>query len=278
MTRASRSEESGLFLVRLDGTIRPDRDAIEGSWWWRIAVPDRTLPDGETGPPPPTLRLGSGDQVVDLEQGSGCFLGTCGDIGGISPPELLPTVTTIERAPLSVTLGDGSGVVGWSVVISSIGQDDADEVVLGQARDTWTTTAWVSAPTKGDWLVTTSVTFDRDRGAFDGYGRLIVEEDPGTLRRARTWREPAITAGPPLGLPRRWVHVGVDSAPSWRPRKLMNGRLAPVAVHLGIEVLAAVLAWLRALDPERVLPRPGIVPDTGHDPEDLLARGPRHRW
>ncbi len=170
----------GLFLVRLDGTLRPDGDAIEASWWWRIAVPDRTLPEGETDPPPPAIELASGDEAIELEQGSGCFLGTCGDIGRISPPDLLPTLTTIEHAPLSMTLDDGSGVVGWSVVISPVGQDGGREIVLGAARDTWTAVAWVPAPTAGDWVVTTSVTFDRDRGSFDGYGRLVVEEDPGS--------------------------------------------------------------------------------------------------
>jgi hypothetical protein len=114
-----------------------------------------------------------------LEQGSGCFLGTCGDIGRISPPDLLPAVTTIEHAPLSVTLEDGSGVVGWSVVVSPVGQGDAGELLLGQAQGTWTSSAWVEAPPRGDWLVATSVTFDRERGTFDGYGRLIVQEDPG---------------------------------------------------------------------------------------------------
>jgi len=172
-------QEPGIYLLRMDGTVRPDGDALEGTWWWRVAVPYRDFPPDEHGPPPPAIRLASGDRIVSLEQGSGCFLGTCGDIGGISPPDLLPTITTIEHAPLSVTLEDGSGVVGWSVGISPVGEDDAAGTLLGQARDTWTSAAWVEAPPRGDWLVTTSVTFDRDRGSFDGYGRLIVEEDPG---------------------------------------------------------------------------------------------------
>ncbi|MET0772818.1 MAG: hypothetical protein ABWZ82_07030 [Candidatus Limnocylindrales bacterium] len=172
-------QEPGLYLLRVDGTIRPDGDALEGTWWWRVAVPYRDFPPDEHGPPPPAISLASGDRVAALEQGSGCFLGTCGDIGGISPPDLLPTVTTIEHAPLSVTLEDGSGFLDWSVVVSPVGQDDAAEIVLGRAHDTRTTTAWVEAPARGDWLVATTVTYDRDRGEMAGYGRLIVEEDPG---------------------------------------------------------------------------------------------------
>jgi hypothetical protein len=172
-------QEPGLYLLRMDGTIRPDGGALEGTWWWRVAVPYRDFPPDEHGPPPPAIRLASGDRVVSLEQGSGCFLGTCGDIGRTSPPDLLPTVTTIEHAPLSVTLEDGSGVVGWSVVVSPVGEGDTTEYLLGQGSDTWTSAAWVEAPPSGDWLVTTTVTFDRDRGSFAGHGRLIVEEDPG---------------------------------------------------------------------------------------------------
>ena len=166
------------MLIRVDGTIRPDGDALDGSWWWRVAVPDRVLPDEETGPPPPTLWLGSGDDVVELEQGSGCFLGTCGDIGRVSPPDLLPTVRTIPGAPLSITLADGSGVVRWSVSATPVGGGEADEVVLGQAPDVWTTQAWVTAPDPGEYVIAVSVTFDRERGSFDGYGRLIVEPPP----------------------------------------------------------------------------------------------------
>jgi hypothetical protein len=169
---------SGLFLIRVDGTIRPDGDALEGTWWWRVAVPDRTLPDEETGPPPPTLRLGSGDDVVELEQGSGCFLGTCGDIGRVSPPDLLPTIRSIPGAPLSLTLADGSGMDGWSVSVSPVEGDGTDGILLGEGPGSWSTTGWVPAPDMGDWVVAVSVTFDRERGHIDGYGRLRVGPPP----------------------------------------------------------------------------------------------------
>jgi hypothetical protein len=164
----------GLFLVRLDGTVRPDGGAFEGTWWWRVAVPDRALPEDETGPPPPGLRLGSADDVIVLEQGSGCFLGTCGDIGGISPPDLLPTIRSTPGAPLSLTLGDGSSMEAWTVSLAPV-SGSGGEQLLGQMRDGWVTHAWVAAPPAGDWVVAISVTFDRERGHMDGYGRLIVE-------------------------------------------------------------------------------------------------------
>lgn len=169
---------SGLFLIRVDGTIRPDGDAIEGSWWWHVAVPDRDPPPGETSPPPPAIRLASGDAVTALEQGSGCHLGVCGDIGRVSPPDLLPTIRTIPGAPLSISLADGSGMVRWWVSGTPVDGGDAGAVSLGQAQGTWATQAWVPAPTPGEWVIEASVTFDRQRGHFDGHGRLIVESSP----------------------------------------------------------------------------------------------------
>jgi hypothetical protein len=165
---------SGLLLVRVDGTVRPDGDALEGSWWWRIAVPDRDLPEEETGPPPPAIVVASGADVASLEQGSGCHLGTCGDIGRVSPPDLLPTVRTIPRAPLAVSLSDGSAMVAWSVSATPVEGSGSEGILLGQADGTPMTQAWVPAPGTGEWVIAVSVTFDRERGRFDGYGRLVV--------------------------------------------------------------------------------------------------------
>ena len=170
---------SGLFLVRVAGTVRPDGDALEGSWWWRIAVPDRDLPEEETGPPPPAIVVASGADVASLEQGSGCHLGTCGDIGRVSPPDLLPTVRTIPQAPLAVSLSDGSDMVGWSISVTPVEGRDADGILLGQAGSSPMTQAWVPAPGAGEWVIAVSVTFDRERGRFDGYGKLVVEPAPG---------------------------------------------------------------------------------------------------
>lgn len=170
---------SGLYLVAVEGTIRPDGDAIDGTWWWRVAVPDRDLPDGETGPPPPALVLASGDAIEPLEQGSGCFLGTCGDIGRVSPPDQLPTIRSIPGAPLELSLSDGSAVTDWRISARPVADTGAEGTGLGEGHGTPTTRAWVVAPGVGDWVVEVSVTFDRDRGSFDGYGRLIVEPAPG---------------------------------------------------------------------------------------------------
>ena len=167
-------ERSGLFLASVEGTIRPDGGAVEGTWWWRIAVPDRARPTDDSGPPPPAILLASGDTSISLEQGSGCYVGTCGDIGRVSPPDQLPAIRAPLGAPLALTLADGSGVIRWDASVAFADGSDADAIVLGTAEDTWTSRAWVATPAEGDWVVSVSVTFDRERGYADAYGRLIV--------------------------------------------------------------------------------------------------------
>jgi hypothetical protein len=171
-------QDAGLFLLRVEGTIRPPGDAVEGTWWWRIAVPARDLPLDETGPPPPPIRLASGDDAVALEQGSGCWLGTCGDIGRVSPPDALPSVRTFVGAPLMLTLTDHSGISAWRISAVPTAASAGEGLLLGQAQDTSVDEVWIPAPAAGDWIVEVSVTFDRDRGHLDGYGRLRVAPTP----------------------------------------------------------------------------------------------------
>lgn len=170
---------SGTYLVRVAGTLRPDGGAVDGTWWWRVAVPDHDAPEDEAGPPPPGIRLGSGDDVTTLELGDACYVGTCGDIGGVTPPDLLPTVRTIAGAPLSLTLEDGSNAVGWAVTVTPADGGGSGERALEASPGTSLSQAWLTAPDAGAWVVLVSVTFDRERGRSDGYGRIIVEEDPG---------------------------------------------------------------------------------------------------
>lgn len=171
---------SGLFLVRLDATVLDPAargtPAGPGSWVWRIAVPDRDIPgDGEPYPPAPTIVLASGDGSVALDVGSGCFVGTCGDIGATSPPRTLPTLDTLEGAPLTVRLSDHSGMAEWVVDATPIGGTNDQTIVLSTGTsDPPLTTITFAAPGAGRWVILVHVQFDRERGAYDGYGRLIL--------------------------------------------------------------------------------------------------------
>ncbi len=125
-----RLPSTGLYLVRLDGTLVDPGTAdpgVAGSWVWRIAVPDRDLPaGGDPYPPMPTVQMASGDRSVELDQGSGCFVGTCGDIGATSPPQTLPTIRTLAGAPLTVRLSDASGIAAWSAEATRLDASPAE--------------------------------------------------------------------------------------------------------------------------------------------------------
>jgi hypothetical protein len=181
---------SGLFLVRLDAAIIDPPETLEstaGSWVWRIAVPDRDIPgDGDPYPPAPTIMLASADQSVSLDVGSGCFVGTCGDIGATSPPRTLPTLDTLAGVPLAVRLSDGSGIAGWTVDATTIGGTDEQTLVLATGTsDPPTTSVTFAAPGAGRWVILVHVRFDRERGAYDGYARLILGPADPTAGRSR---------------------------------------------------------------------------------------------
>ena len=175
-----RLPSSGLFLVRLDATIAgpgpSDAPPVGGSWVWRIAVPDRDIPpDGDPYPPAPAILLSSGDQSVALDAGSGCFVGTCGDIGATSPPRTLPTLDTLAGAPLTVRLSDVSGIAEWVIDATPIAATDEQPVTLSTgAGDPPRSTMTFAAPADGRWVILVHVRFDRERGSYDGYGRLIL--------------------------------------------------------------------------------------------------------
>ncbi|MCY7417440.1 MAG: hypothetical protein LH650_02910 [Chloroflexi bacterium] len=171
---------TGLFLVRLGATIVDPESTgstgTSGSWVWRIAVPDRDVPgDGDPYPPVPAIVLTSGDQSVVLDQGSGCFVGTCGDIGATAPPRTLPTIRTVPGTPLTVRLTDASGMVGWTVDATPVDSAEGDTLSLYTATSQPAVDSLTFvAPTEGRWVILVRVVFERDRGSFDGYGRLVL--------------------------------------------------------------------------------------------------------
>jgi hypothetical protein len=175
-----RLPSSGLFLVRLDGMVVdpgvPDDPGSAGSWVWRIAVPDRDVPGGgDPYPPMPAIILASAGDNVDLDPGTGCFIGTCGDIGATSPPRTLPTIRTIAGAPLSVRLADGSGIAAWTADATPIGATDDGTIALGGGEaEPAAHSVMFGAPPRGRWVILVHVRFDRDRGSSDGYARLIL--------------------------------------------------------------------------------------------------------
>ena len=172
---------TGVWLVRLDATL----GAIDapfappqatGSWLWLVVVPDRDVPgDDEPYPPLPAFLLSTTTSTIELEPGSGCFVDTCGDIGAPPPDGSLPVLHAPPGAPLRLSLGDGSGLVRWTVEARPAGDEAGPSIVL--ARDDAgisRSSAIFAAPGTGDWVLEVHLAFDLERGAFGAYGRLAV--------------------------------------------------------------------------------------------------------
>src|SRR5262245_9405272 len=80
------------------------------------------------------------------------------------------------------------------------------------------------------------------------------------------------SASDPRGSPA--LRRRLRSSQPWRlrHRQVVNARLARLPERVRVEVLASILRLLRALDPEWVLLGPGVLPNAGDDPVDLLPR------
>jgi hypothetical protein len=177
-----RGPATGVWLVRLDASLVQREVSFEdifaaGSWVWRVSVPDRDAPDNsdEPYPPVPQVLLSAGSNVIPMELGSGCYVGTCGDIAFLPPDGDLPRIDVERGAPVMLSLGDGSGLAGWIVSARSVGGSDEEFELLAQdALGVSRPVALVGSPGRGRWVLEATVTFDLERGSYDAYARVRV--------------------------------------------------------------------------------------------------------
>jgi hypothetical protein len=172
---------TGVWLIRLDATLVRATDpaagpVANGSWIWRLVVPDREFPDPEVRvPPAPTLMLASGPRALAMDPGSGCYVGTCGDIGAPPPDDRLEPLQVSPGAPLVMSLDDRSGLAAWDIRVRPVGGTDEDWIQL--ARD-WQEVsrpfAVFAAPPSGNWFLEASFQYDLERGGATAYARLVV--------------------------------------------------------------------------------------------------------
>lgn len=171
---------TGAWVIRLDASLddadQPFRaPPVRGSWIWLVVVPDRDVPQDDPNPPVPQVVLATGTTGVAMELGSGCYLGTCGDIGHPSPDELLPDLSVVPAARMRLALSDGSGLGAWSVAVRRVGApDDAAVPVVSDALGVSRPLVQFSAPGVGSWVVAAQVSFDLERGGFAAFARLEV--------------------------------------------------------------------------------------------------------
>jgi len=143
-----------------------------GTWAWHLVIPDRSLP---AAMPAPDLVLFGGGETVVTERGSGCYLGTCGDIGQVPPAETLPLVR-LDRPdePVALTLSDGSSIASVHVTATLLGVDEAAPVTVLSVDRLATSVVLVPSPGAGRWLLDVTVQFSDGRGDQTGYARVSV--------------------------------------------------------------------------------------------------------
>jgi hypothetical protein len=145
-----------------------------GTWAWHLVIPDRSLPDII---PAPDLVLFGGGETQITERGSGCYLGMCGDIGGLPPDATLPAVR-LDRAdePVALTLSDGGGMAAVRAAVTPIGVEETTQAVLLDADlDPAATVVMVPPPPgPGRWRLELLVRFADGRGDQAAYARVIA--------------------------------------------------------------------------------------------------------
>lgn len=142
------------------------------TWAWHLVIPDRSLP---ASMPAPDLVLFGGGGTVVTDRGSGCYLGVCGDIGGIPSARTLPRLR-LDRPdePIALTLSDGSGIAGVQATATLLDVDETAPVTLLTQDDLATGVVLVPPPGAGRWLLEVTVRFSDGRGDQAGYAQVSV--------------------------------------------------------------------------------------------------------
>ena len=152
-----------------------DTDGASGTWAWRLVIPDRSLPDAM---PAPDLVLFGGGETVVAVRGSGCYVGSCGDIGREPPVATLPRLR-LDRPdePIALTLSDGSGVAAVHVTAQRLDVKESDPVTILETGGLSANVVLVPPPaSSGAWKLTLFVRFTDGRGDQVGYVRVVVPE------------------------------------------------------------------------------------------------------
>jgi len=176
-TEFSGPDTTGLNVIT--ATVRTDPYGTS-EHAWLVVVPDRESDPGLLFDiPGPRVRLLSDAGSVDGEQGHGCYVYMCREVG-YRPPE-----TALDALPMgagetpSIEIDDGSAMVGWKGTLEPL-HDTLIEPIL--AEETFadaprvTTKLTGREPTvAGEWLLERLVEYDRDGGWQWFLYRLIAE-------------------------------------------------------------------------------------------------------
>lgn len=164
--------DAGEWLLRLDADIV---DSAAATYHWRLVVPERDLPpSGELEVPAPDLLVDAGRRTVSAEMGGGCYVYSCGDIGGLTPAHRLPRIRP-DEGTLAMRLSDGSAFVGWRVTGWPANGSPRDSRSLGRGKAARGTLQERLSLPRGDWYTKIDIEFDLERGALSYFLRVTVE-------------------------------------------------------------------------------------------------------
>ena len=139
---------------------------------WLVDVPDREPPaDGLYDIPAPEVIVEGRDGSAAGAPGNGCYLYLCVEVGRTPPPALLPVLEAEPGEVLAARLSDASAIVAWDGVLRPLG----DPRGPGRAASGVLTDEFVARvslpglepPSRGEWILTLRVVFDRDRGSME---------------------------------------------------------------------------------------------------------------
>ncbi|MFN8619449.1 MAG: hypothetical protein U0869_01720 [Chloroflexota bacterium] len=150
--------------------------ATTGTWAWRLVVPDRSLPDAM---PAPDALLWAGGATVVTERGSACYVGMCGDVGGLPPDDSLPRLALARPdEPVALTLSDGTDLAAVRAVAVPLGAGTGagDGMVLldGPLAAPAHVVLVPPPPGSGTWRLELSLTYSDRRGQADHLARVVV--------------------------------------------------------------------------------------------------------
>jgi hypothetical protein len=136
---------------------------------WLVETPDR-----QGGPellfdiPGPAVELTSSLGRTAGLPGHGCYAYLCVEVGLRPPPETLePLPIEVGETP-TITVGDGSAVVGWKGTLEPLGDRDSDglsaEVAYADEAQAAPELTGLEPTAPGEWLLELLVEYDRERG------------------------------------------------------------------------------------------------------------------
>jgi hypothetical protein len=150
-------------------------DGTSGTWFWHLLVPNLGAPPSGVVPlrHPDLIVTDTPDNGFTFPVAqSGCYVGTCDDIGSPPGARHLPLVHAAVDDPMVLSLSDGSGFDAWSAFVRPVDEGRPERPSVAASSPI----GWSLLPIQesGDYIVTIGVTFDHGRGSQTWLFRAVI--------------------------------------------------------------------------------------------------------